>query len=493
MINKAFNYINQKLLIIIFIFCILIVCISLIAVYSNRIIFTETDRFEGIEIETVMNTCEKYNAAIYYPTTENNIVNRKIKDFIDTYIIKIENDTKYYTPKDENDKFNLLIEYEIGRVNKDIISFIFVINYSYKSAYDTEIITRSFNLKSGKELTLDDFFDKGSDYSSVLCHKAIEFMKGNKEINDRLLNWFVDDINNSSLNSFDGYSFTNTHLSVYFNSNKLSSSYNEIYELKVYWEDVRKLLKKNIYYKDENNSESKSVSLNIDNVNDNDVNTNNEDDSENNLYFPAFNINITNNDKVVALTFDDGPHYIYTDKILKYLGKKNLVATFFVLGNRLEYNKELLIRMVDLGCEIGNHSLSHKQLTNIRDKEVINQIETVNKSIKRITGYDIRAVRPPYGSSNSKVEKLINKPIVLWNIDPQDWKSKNPEKIKHNVLSNVKSGSIILMHDIYETSVDASIMIIDELLKQGYKFLTVSQMLELQDTSTNGKVFTHKK
>ncbi len=485
MINKTFNYINQKLLIIIFIFCIIIVCISLITVYSSRIIFTEIDRFEGIEIETVMNTCEKYNAAIYYPTTENNLVNRKIKSFIDTYIKRIENDTKYFIPNDDNDKFNLLIEYEIGRVNKDIVSFIFVINYSNKTASDTEIITKNFNLKSGKELTLDDFFDKGSDYSSVLCRKAIEFLQSNKEINDKQLNWFVDDITNSSLNSFDGYAFTNTHLSVYFNSNKLSSSYNEIYEFKVYWDDVKEFLKKNIYYNDVHNPESKSVSLNIDNGI--------EDDIENNLYFPAFNINITNNDKVIALTFDDGPHYIYTDKILKYLGKKNLVATFFVLGNRLEYNKELLIRMVDLGCEIGNHSLSHKQLTNIRDKEVINQIETVNKSIKRITGYDIRAVRPPYGLSNTKIQKLINKPIVLWNIDPQDWKSKDPEKIKQNVLSNVKSGSIILMHDIYETSVDASIMIIDELLKQGYKFLTVSQMLELQDTNTNGKIFTHKK
>lgn len=479
MINKAFNILNQKILIIIFSFCIFTVCFSIAAVYSNRIIFAETDKFEDMEIESVMRNYDNYNVAAYYPITKNRQVNRQIKDFIMSCVSQAENDARYYMPKSKDEKLNLLIEYNFERINKDIVSFVFVVCYTdNKSINRYDIASASYNLKSGKAVSMKSFFEN-SDYTAALCEKSKEYFLNNSSLDSKVSGYFIDDISNSGAGSFDGYSFSRDYLSIYFNSNKISSKYQQIIEVQIPWSSLKHLLKKNIYLPESSYEAAAEVFTSY--------------DEESNLYFPAFNINVESDDKVIALTFDDGPHSVYTDRILKHLGKNNIVATFFVLGNRLNYSKDLLTRMVDLGCEIGNHSLSHKQLTAVSDKEIVNQIESVNNEVKNITGYSIRAVRPPYGASDKRVKKIINKPIVLWSIDPEDWKYRDPEIIKNHVLSRVGSGDIILLHDIYKSSADAAIMIIDELLSQGYKFLTVSQMLELEDESTNGIVFTHKK
>ncbi len=486
MIKRIHSFFDQKILIIIFIFCIFVVCFSLMKNTSNKITFSNVEIFKDINVESVMNTCEKFDVAAYYPVTKNKKVNKELKALVDMHINKLEYDSKYYMPKNLDDKLNLLIEYKVEKANNDIASFIFKIYYSQgKSFIRYDIFTMTYNLNSGKRLYLNNFFNEKSNYIYELSEIAKAYISKINDIDKKITNWFIDDINTSFQYSFDGYSFSSSYLTIYFNSNKISSKLSNVFEVKIPWENINHLLKSNVYASNNSNDTAISVS-NIYNY---------EADTEqagNPLYFPAFNINVTKTDKVVALTFDDGPHYIYTDKLLEHIGKKKVVATFFVLGNRIEYNKELLKQMVELGCEIGNHTLSHKNLTIINNKEIKNEIESVNNSIKLITGYDVRAVRPPYGRSNSIVKNIINKPIVLWSVDPEDWKYKDSVKIRDNVLSKVNNGSIILMHDIYQTSVDAAIMIIDELLEQEYKFVTVSQLLELEDQSKNGMVFTHK-
>ncbi len=453
---------------------------------SNKIIFSSEDIYQDINVESIMNVCDKYNLVIYYPETKNKKVNKELKSVVDLYINQIEHDSMYYIPEESNDKLDLLIEYKVEKVNKNIVSFVFTSNYSHgKSFIHTDIITMTYNLNTGKRLHLNNFINKKSNYIEELCEISKDYLLKINDKDKKIINWFIDDINNSFQYSFDGYSFSSSFLTIYLNSNKISSEFSDIYEIKIPWEKIRHLLNNNVYITDTKDDISKSVS-NI-YVSDGEV-----AQAGKPLFFPAFNINVSDADKVVALTFDDGPHHIYTDKLLKYIGKKKIVATFFVLGNRIEYNKELLVRMVELGCEIGNHTVSHKNLTIISDSEVKRQVESVNSSIKSITGYDIRAVRPPYGSSNSRVKKIINKPIVLWSIDPEDWKYKDPSIVRDSVISKIDNGSIILLHDIYQTSVDAAIMIIDELLNEGYKFVTVSQLLGLEDNNKNGMVFTHK-
>lgn len=213
---------------------------------------------------------------------------------------------------------------------------------------------------------------------------------------------------------------------------------------------------------------------------------------EEELFFPAFNVNVNDNDKVIALTFDDGPTREYTTKILDYLDSRNVVATFFVLGIRLRGNDDILIQMVKNGCEIGNHSYNHKQFIYLKSDEVKKQIEYVDNYVRNVTGFSIRSVRTPYGEFNQRIKKTINRPIILWNIDSEDWKKRDAGKIAEHVINNVESGSIILLHDIFEFSYEATILIVEELLAQGYKFVTVSQLLELNDRNTDGIIFWSK-
>lgn len=213
---------------------------------------------------------------------------------------------------------------------------------------------------------------------------------------------------------------------------------------------------------------------------------------EEDLFFPAFNVHVNDNDKLVALTFDDGPNKEFTTKILDYLESKDIVATFFVLGIHLKGNEDTLIKMVKIGCEIGNHSYNHKQFTHMKNSEIKKQVDYVDNYVKKVTGFNIRSIRTPYGEVNKQIIETVNRPIILWNVDSEDWKLKDGRKIADHIISNVDNGSIILIHDIFDFSYEATILVVDELLAQGYKFVTVSQLLGLNDISSNGLIFRSK-
>lgn len=192
---------------------------------------------------------------------------------------------------------------------------------------------------------------------------------------------------------------------------------------------------------------------------------------------------IDTNKPMVALTFDDGPYSRTTILILDILKKHNSVATFFVLGNRVQNNKNLLRRMIEEGSEIGNHSYNHKQLTTLSSKELKFQIDTTQKYILNIVGSEPAMLRPTYGSYDNKLKESINMPLILWSIDPMDWKYKDAEKIKNHVLSRVKDGDIVLMHDIFTTTADAVEQIVPELINRGFQLVTVSELYEINGRS----------
>lgn len=249
MINKTFNFLNQKLLIVIFAFCIFLSCLSFFITYSNRIVFSSNNKYEPLKNETISYDCEKFNIFINYPTTQNKKVNEKIKNFVISKFNEVESDTKYFIPNNMQDKFKLIIRYSTQRVNENIASFIFIIHYYNSSDFDkTEVVTLNYDLKCAKIINLNSFFEENSSYKVTLCDISKDHLLMNHDIKQKVLNYLLDDISNSSINSFDGYAFSNTHLSIYFNTNKISSKYDDIYEIKIPWVDVKHLLKKNIYY-----------------------------------------------------------------------------------------------------------------------------------------------------------------------------------------------------------------------------------------------------
>ena len=179
----------------------------------------------------------------------------------------------------------------------------------------------------------------------------------------------------------------------------------------------------------------------------------------------------------VALTFDDGPHQTCTPALLDGLKKRGVKATFFLMGENIAGKESLVQRMQEEGHLIGNHSYRHIQMTKEGAEQACAEIEQTETLIQDITGRRPEYLRPPYGAWNEQLECRVNLTTVLWNVDSLDWKLQNTEQIVRRVEKDVKNGDIILMHDIFPTSVEAALRIVDDLQKQGYEFVTVEELL----------------
>lgn len=186
---------------------------------------------------------------------------------------------------------------------------------------------------------------------------------------------------------------------------------------------------------------------------------------------------IVTRENYVAITFDDGPQYKTTMKLLDGLKERQVTATFFLLGEKIEERREVVERMQEDGHLIGNHTYSHIQLNSVSINDAIAEIEKTNEIIREITGETPQYIRPPFGSWSKRLEEKIDMTPVLWTVDPCDWNTADIKKIVDCVVSEVDNGDIILMHDIYDTSVVAALEIIDRLKAKGYIFVTVDQLL----------------
>lgn len=183
-------------------------------------------------------------------------------------------------------------------------------------------------------------------------------------------------------------------------------------------------------------------------------------------------------DKAVALTFDDGPSRDNDGTILETLQANGAHATFFVLGNRARVDGDIMQMITGAGCEIASHSWDHPQLSKLKWEKVKSQIDRTDKIVaKLLNGYEISLLRPPYGSISKTMRKKIKKPMILWSLDTEDWKSRNAKKVFNRVKKEVKDGDIILMHDIHPETAQAVKKIVPWLSEQGYDMLTVSELM----------------
>ncbi len=181
--------------------------------------------------------------------------------------------------------------------------------------------------------------------------------------------------------------------------------------------------------------------------------------------------------KIIALTFDDGPHPIYTPELLAGLKEREVVATFFVTGANATLYPELIEQMQEDGHIVGNHTYHHVQLSSVGEDIFLQELKETNRVLEGILEENIEYVRPPFGDWSKSIEQEIDMFPVLWDIDPLDWCSGNTAQIVKRVLDKAEDHAIILMHDEYATSVEAALQIVDELLEEGYEFVTVDRIL----------------
>ena len=179
----------------------------------------------------------------------------------------------------------------------------------------------------------------------------------------------------------------------------------------------------------------------------------------------------------VARTFDDGPHPVYTPKLLEGLKKRKIHATFFLIGKNIEGNETIVKQIQQEGHLIGSHTYNHVQLSKLSEAKAKEEVLKGCNKIYETTGVYSSFVRPPFGAWKKNLAFCITMIPVSWNGDSLDWKLQNIEKIVKRVVKDVEEDDIILMHDIFDTSVEAALKITDTLSEEGYEFVTVDELL----------------
>lgn len=186
----------------------------------------------------------------------------------------------------------------------------------------------------------------------------------------------------------------------------------------------------------------------------------------------------------IAMTFDDGPHPHNTPRLLDMLRERNIKATFYVIGRNVDLYPNVVRRTVAEGHEIGNHSYTHRSLSTLSDATVREEITKTRDAIARAAGVQPRTLRPPYGALKQAQRQWIHQeyglPTILWSVDPLDWKRPGPAAVTSRILAGTTPGAIVLAHDLHGQTVDAMPATLDGLLRKGFKFVTVSQLLAMK-------------
>jgi peptidoglycan/xylan/chitin deacetylase (PgdA/CDA1 family) len=193
--------------------------------------------------------------------------------------------------------------------------------------------------------------------------------------------------------------------------------------------------------------------------------------------------------KFIAITYDDGPHPQNTPRLLDILRARNIKATFYVIGRSVDLYPQIVRRTVAEGHEIGNHSYTHRLMSKLGDSEVRSEMSRTSDSVMRASGVRMKTMRPPYGGLLQRQRELVHQefgyPTILWSVDPLDWKRPGASVITSRILENTAAGGIVLAHDLHAQTVDAMPATLDGLLRRGFQFVTVSQLIAMKlETAT---------
>ncbi len=194
-------------------------------------------------------------------------------------------------------------------------------------------------------------------------------------------------------------------------------------------------------------------------------------------------------EKVIALTFDDGPNYFTTAKLLSLLKDTDTKATFFVVGYNIPGNEFLLRRMLSQGCDVGIHSYGHQNYELMTRDEILFDIDKCADLIRNATDFDPYLIRAPFGNIPLNIVEEKEYYFINWCVDPYDWVSESEEEIAEHIISHSFSGSIVLMHDLYQHSIDAVEIVIEKLKEDGWRFVTVSELFDLKNNKPSGEIY----
>ena len=423
-------------------------------------------------------TIEKYeNALVYkikYPVFNNDNINNKINEHINYLSNSFKQDFEGYEPMSEDDKVIFTLNTDVNIFKEKLLFIKFNVERNYNTYpnpvefYETYII----DIEDNKQIEISEFLNKG--YEDLFYIKAKEYFFNNYGLT----------ITKQSENYNDIKPDKEIYKKIYLSNENLEVF---IYDYKKQEEVILNIPIDNFMpyvkeeYASEPTTETTTVSTTLTTEATTETTTVSTETSTQATTQKTEDTNNTNrkidkNKPMIALTFDDGPNSATTNRILDILEENNSVATFFFFFRRIEKDAETLKRMDSLGCQIGNHTANHKDLTKISSKQIKTEVNIVNDKLKKAIGKEASIVRAPYGATNDNVKASVEYPLIMWNVDTKDWKSKNAKAIEKEVLGKVKDGDIVLMHDLYSSTADACEVIIPKLIEQGYQLVTVEEL-----------------
>ena len=345
------------------------------------------------------------------------------------------------------------------------------------------------NPETGKEITIEDVFEGDQKRLNKVSESVREILFNDIAYKNKL---FIEEATlhtEPHWDNFQNFALTNESIIFYFNKYEIASGTAGIPIVSVPLEQLNKLVanefklgidndvaiedKLDLQEEDKTIDDYPNTTKNPvipeskdDKVTEEDLAEGNEEEDKAEL--PSI--------KKVALTFDDGPDPKVTTKVLATLEKYDAKATFFMLGSRVEYYPEIAKDVTNAGHELGNHTWTHPDLTNASIKKINNEITRTSAIIEKVTGKKAVLFRPPYGAINKTVRQQTNLPVILWDVDTLDWKHRNAKQLLAHVKKSTRDGSIILMHDIHQSTADGLDAVLDYLHSEGFTFVTVSEL-----------------
>ncbi|MDJ0332277.1 polysaccharide deacetylase family protein [Planococcus sp. S3-L1] len=406
----------------------------------TKIMFnTSESDIPGIKIVTETSTDASAPFVLQYPQTEYSTHNKAVFQYI-------ERAKENYLTKTQNGKVegDLTISYEIISHSSKKYSIALTTNRVIGEASEQQRIESfHWNLETGENFTIKDVLENDSKHLMMLS----TLVRHNLYNNSTLSNEFSQDKirleTQPTWENFDQFVVTDKSITFYFAESEEEIGLVNSIVTTIPLTTINELL-----------AEPFQLLIEEDEV----------------TQAPA------ETTKKVALTFDDGPNPKTTVQILEILNKYDAKATFFMLGNRVQAYPEIAKQVREEGHEISNHSWNHPDLTKLSTEKVQREIQDTNTIIEMVTGEKSTSFRPPYGAVNAAVRQQTNLPIVLWDVDTLDWQDRDAHQLLVNVKRDVKGGSIILMHDIHQSTADGLDAVLAYLQSEDYTFVKASDL-----------------
>ncbi len=445
-----------------------------------------SDLFPGVELETITQYWDQYAITAQYPKTPNKQVSESIYKFVEKKIDEFMTEAEQRPNlKEWDDEMHLT--FSTFGLAPNLFSVKFNLNeyFTDNSNPVNDIITKTYDLNTGRELVLGDLFADQSNYLNRLIPLVQQSLQADPAVTDKSK---IDNV--LSTDKLQRFTFDHDSLSFYFPAGELSDQARKIDIPYGNLDDLLSpLMKQHLDSATNQANEASDVDKPNPKPTATPVPTPTPSDSGKAKPIPDTCQN------PVALTFDDGPHKTLTPAKLDVLKAKGVAATFFMIGNQVIAYPDIVKRIYTEGHELGNHTWDHQQLTRLDSASIRDEIQKTEDAIKSAAGLNAPVFRPPYGAYNDAVKQEARLPIIMWSVDPKDWQDRVTSIVDDRVNSATKTGDIILLHDIHETTEEAVPLIIDQLQAKGFCFVTVSQLLSLpSDTaSVAGQVFTKQK